>query len=59
MIYKIGERVVNTKSTAGIPKGMTGTAAEESDCPWILWDNGELLCREDKHLELLEAADVG
>jgi hypothetical protein len=59
MIYKIGDRVTNIKSTVGIPKGMSGTVAEYSDCPWVAWDNGEVLCREDKYLKLLEAAHVG
>ena len=56
---KIGDRVINTKATAGIPEGMTGTVAEDSDCPWVTWDNGEVLCRNDDYLKLLGDAHVG
>lgn len=59
MIYKIGDRVVNVKPTPGIPAGTCGTVAENSDCPWIAWDNGNVMCRQDKYLKLLEAAHVG
>jgi hypothetical protein len=55
VIFKIGERVVNTEATTFIPKGMTGTIGEEDSCPWVTWDNGEVWCREDKHLKLLDA----
>lgn len=53
MIFHIGQRVRNIKSTAFIPKGTAGTVAEESSCPWVVWDNGVSWCREDKFLELL------
>jgi hypothetical protein len=56
---KIGDRVINTKATAGIPEGMTGTVAEDSDCPWVKWDNGETWCRNDDYLELVEDDHVG
>ena len=54
MKFKIGDRVRNTKATAGIPEGMTGTVAEDSDAPWVRWDNGEVLVRSEDYLEGLK-----
>ena len=54
MRFKVGDRVTNTIATAFIPEGMTGTVAEDSDAPWVRWDNGEVLVRNEDYLEGLK-----
>lgn len=58
-VYKIDDRVVNTKPTAGIPEGMTGTVLEDSDCPWVEWDNGQTWARNGDYLKLVGESHVG
>jgi hypothetical protein len=50
--YKFGDRVINTASTTHIPDGAHGTVQEESDTPWVKWDNGILCCRSEDYLAL-------
>ena len=57
MKFKIGDRVINTKATTFIPEGMTGTVAEDDSCPWVKWDNGEVLCRDEDYLERVKEGD--
>lgn len=54
MIFHEGDRVRSTSSTAFLPEGTTGTVKEDSDCPWVDWDNGMYLCRNGDFLKLVE-----
>lgn len=52
--FKIGDRVVCIKSTPYNSVGEVGTVNENSTCPFVNWDNGEMWAIHEDFINLKE-----
>ena len=56
--FKKGDRVVNTEDISflmgiKLPKGASGTVAEDDDTPYVEWDDYGVLPRDEDYLKLI------
>ena len=52
--FKIGDKVVCIEKNAWVPVGTVGIVREDSDTPFVDWENGDLWCLRESCMELFD-----
>lgn len=54
--FKIGDRVVAVNENIWVPVGTVGTVDEDSEVPFVKWDNGSRWCLRESEMKLYSLA---